>query len=256
MEYHVPVVGGVGIVDLAISGAVKVAAIVHRIVWRREGVGGVEVNHATIAIIGVVQVSNAVVIVVPVNAVLESITVNIRIDVVRAVITIESTVDLVKVVVVVEVAIPIDIQNIDDTVVVVVNVVPVADTIAIPVVELRERGTTGLTAGVGANRVGVSLCWAVPRGDIGGSIKREGVVFILDVVVVKIVRSVRTAHGKVAEIVRGCGTAHIGIEPVIDAIVILVKRPKSVVVQVAIVIDFTIKLSIAVSVSAREVENS
>ena len=144
-----------------------------------------------------------------------------------------------QVVVVVKVAIPIDVENIDDTVVVVVDVVPVADAVAIPVVELREGGATCLTAWIRVCWVGVGLRGAVPRCDVSGGVQGEGVVLVLDVVVVEVVREVGSAHGKVAEVVWGGCSAKVRVKPIIDTVVVLVKRSAQVVVEVAVVIDFT-----------------
>ena len=79
-----------------------------------------------------------------------------------------------QVVVVVKVTIPVDVEHIDDTVVIVVNVVPVADTVAVPVVELGERGATSLTTRVRVDGVWIGLGWAVPRGNCRCSVKWEG----------------------------------------------------------------------------------
>ena len=135
-EHHVPVVGGVGSVELAVGRAVQHTTVVHRVVRGREGVGSVVIDNAAVPVVGVVQIGNAIVVVVPVDAVFEAVTVHVGIHVVGSVVTIQATVDLVEVVVVVEITIPVDVQGVDDAVVVVVNVVPVADTVTVPVVEL------------------------------------------------------------------------------------------------------------------------
>ena len=159
-----------------------------------------------------------------------------------------------EVVVVVKVTVPIDVQGVDDAVVVVIDVVPVADAVAVPVVELRERGSSSLTAWVWVDGVRVGLGWAVPRRDIGSGVEREGVVLVLDVVVVKVVRKVGSAHGKVAEVVGGLRAAHVDVEPVVDTVVVLVKRTQEVIVEVVVVVDFTIDGAVEVTVCARDFE--
>ena len=76
-EHHVPVVGGVGAVELAVGRAVQVTAVVHRVIWGAKGVGGVVIHDTAIAVVGIVQVGDAVVVVVPVDAVLETVAVNV-----------------------------------------------------------------------------------------------------------------------------------------------------------------------------------
>ena len=159
-----------------------------------------------------------------------------------------------EVVVVVKVTVPIDVEGIDDAVVVVINVVPVADAITVPVVELRERGSSSLTAWVWVDGVRVGLRWAVPRRNIGSGIERERVVLVLDVVVVKVVRKVGTAHGKVAEVVGGLRAAHVNVEPVVDTVVVLVEGAQEVIVKVVVVIDFTIDGAIEVTVCTGDFE--
>ena len=153
-----------------------------------------------------------------------------------------------QVVVVVKVTVPVDVKSVDDTVVVVVNVVPVADAVAVPVVELRERGSTGLTPRVGVGWVGVGLCGAVPCSNIRCSVEREGVVLVLDVVVIKVVREVGPANGKVAEVIGRGGAAHVCIKPVVDAVVVLVEGATDVIVQVVIVVDFTVDGAVLITV--------
>ena len=165
LEDHVPVVGRVGSVELAVGRAIEGAAVVHGVVRRVESVRCIVINNTAISIVGVVEVGNTVVVIVPVNAVLKTIAVNIGVHVVGTVVSVQTTVDLMEVVVVVKVAIPVDIEHVDDTVVIVINVVPVADTVTVPVVELGERGATSLTARVWIDGVGVGLGWAVPCGN-------------------------------------------------------------------------------------------
>ena len=156
-----------------------------------------------------------------------------------------------KVVVVVQIAVPVNVERIDDPVVVVVNVVPVTDAVSVPIVELREGSASRLAPGVGAHRIGVGLRWAVPRQDVRCRIQRERVVLVLDVVVVKVVRSVCTAHGEIAEIVWGLSAPHVGVKPVVDGVVVLVEGAKPVVVKVTVIVDFTIDLTVPVAISTR-----
>ena len=159
-----------------------------------------------------------------------------------------------QVVVVVKIAIPVNVKHVDDAVVVVVNVVPIADAVAVPVVELRKRCSSCLTARVGTDRVGIGLCWAVPCGDIGCRIKREGVVLVFDVVVVQIVGTVRSTYGKITEVVRGLRAAHVDVEPVVKAVVVLIKRTADIVVQVVIVVNLAIDDVVVVAVGTWNLE--
>ena len=254
MEHHVPIIGGVGAVELAVRRTVERATVVDRVVRGLERIGCVKVNDTAISVVGIVQVRDAVVVVVPVDAVLEAVAVDVGIDVVGPVVSIQATVDLMQVVVVVKIAVPIDVQHVDDAVVVVVDVVPVADAVAVPIVELRERCSAGLAAWVRIDRVWVGLRRAVPRGDVGGCIKRERIVFVLDVVVVQIVRSVGTTHGKVAEVVGGGRTAHVRVKPVVNAVVVLVKRTADVIVEVVIVVNLAIDDVVVVAVGTGNLE--
>ena len=76
-EHHVPVVGGVGAVELTVGRAVQVTSIVHRIVRSAKRVGGIIIHDTAIAVVGVVQIGDAVVVVVPVDAVLKAVAVNV-----------------------------------------------------------------------------------------------------------------------------------------------------------------------------------
>ena len=201
LEHHVPVVGGVCAVELAVGRPVEGPTVVDGVVRRGEGVGCIVINNTAVAVVRVVQIGDTVVVVVPVNAVLEAVAVNVGIDIVRAVVSVQAAVDLMEVVVVVKVAIPVNVENVDDTVVVVVNVVPVADAIAVPVVELGERSTPGLTSWVGIDGIGIGLSWTVPSGNVRSSIKRERVVFVFDVVVIQVIGKVCATNSKIAEVV-------------------------------------------------------
>ena len=247
-------VRGVVSVNLGVGAAVQQAPVVHGVVGRTEGIGVVEINNATVAVVRVVQIGDAIVVVVPVNAVLQTVAVHVGVQIVGPVVTVQRTVDDVEVVVVVQVAVPVDVQCVHDAVVVIVNVVPVADPITVPVVELGIGCTTGLAARIRIDRVGVGLRGAVPRGHISSTVKREGVVLVLDVVVVKVVGKVSTAHGEVAEVVRRGGATHVSVKPVVDAVVVLVKRSAHVIVKVAVVIQFTIDDAVVVAVATGDFE--
>ena len=250
LEHHVPVVSCVCAVELAVGRPVEGSTVVDRVIRRGEGVGCIVIDDTTVAVVRIVQIGDTVVVVVPVNAVLETVTVNVGIDIVRTVVSVQTAVDLMQVIVVVKVAIPVNVENVNDTVVVVVNVVPVADAIAIPVVELGERSTSGLTSWVGVNGIGVGLSWTVPGGNVGCGVERERVVFVFDVVVVQVIGKVCTTNGEVAEVVRRGGSAHVGIEPVVNAVVVLVKGSAYIVVKVAVVVDFTIGCAVLVAVAS------
>ena len=253
-EHHVPVVGGVGAVELAVSRAVESTAVVDGVIGRSEGVGGVEVNNSTVSVVRVVKIGNTVVVIVPIDAVFEAVAVDVRVHVVRTVVSVQTSVDLVQIVVVVKVTVPVDVENVDDAVVVVINVIPVADTVTVPVVELGERGSASLTLRVGVGWVGVGLCWTVPCGDNRGCIEWERVVFVLDVVVVKVVRQVSAAHGEISEIVGRGRTTQIRVKPIVNAVVVLVKRSADIVVEVVIVIDFAVNIAVLVAVCARNLK--
>ena len=161
-----------------------------------------------------------------------------------------------KVSVVVEVTIRVNIECIDDSIVVVIDVVPVCDSIAIPVVELGERGAPGC-----ATRVWVGWVWicrgrAIPCCNISGRIQWECIEFILDLIVIKIVFEVAciTAYSDVAQVVRRCGSTHVWVKPIVDSVVVLVERSQSVVVEVLVVIDFTVSTSVIIAVSTRNFE--
>ena len=254
LEHNVPVIRGVVRVNLCVNAAIEDATVVHGVVGCAEGVGVVEVHNTAISVVWVVEVGYAVVVVVPVNAVFQPIAVHVGVEVVGSVVTIERPVDEVEVVVVVEVTIPIDVQNVDDAVVVVINVIPVVDAIAVPVVELRKGSASCLTPNVRVGWVGVGLSWAVPCGHIRGSIEWERVVFVLNVVVVEVVREICSANGKVSEVIGFCCTAHVRVEPVVDAVVVLVKRPTHVVIKVAVVIELTVDVAVVVAVSSGDLE--
>ena len=201
LEHHVPVVSCVCAVELAVGRPVEGSAVIDGVVGRGEGVGCIVIDDTAVAVVRVVQIRDAVVVVVPVNAVLEAVAVNVGIDIVRTVVSVQAAVDLMQVIVVVKVAIPVNVENVNDTVVVVVNIVPVADAIAVPVVELGERSTPGLTSWIGVDGIRVGLSWTVPGGNVRSSIERERVVFVFDVVVVQVIGKVCATNGKVAEVV-------------------------------------------------------
>ena len=113
-----------------------------------------------------------------------------------------------------------------------------------------------MTSWVGVGGVGVGLRRAVPSGNFRRSVQRERVVFVLDVIVVQIVRDVCATNGKVAEIVGGGRPTHVGVKPVVDTVVVLVKWPTNIIVEITVVIDFTVELPVAVAVPTRDVENS
>ncbi len=161
-----------------------------------------------------------------------------------------------KVCVVVEVAIPIDIECIDDPVVIVINVIPVGNTIAIPIIELGERGALRGAAWIWIHGVWRRHCWAVPSSDIRCLVQWERVVFVLDLIVVKIVFEVAcvATHRDVAEVVRGGCSAHVRIEPIVDGVVILIERTEAVVVEVLIVINLTVDVAVVVPICTRDFE--
>ena len=111
-----------------------------------------------------------------------------------------------------------------------------------------------MTSGVRVRWVGVGLRWTVPRENVGSGVKRERIVLVFDVVVVKVVGKVGTAHSEVAEVVRGLRTAHVNVEPVVNAVVVLVKRTQKVIVKVVVVVDFTIDVAVQVAVFTRDFE--
>ena len=163
-----------------------------------------------------------------------------------------------KISIVVEIAIPVYVENIDDSIVVVIDVFPVENTVSIPVVELGERGATGLTSWVWVDWVRVGCCWAVPPDDVSCLVEWETVVLVVDVVVVKIVLKVGciTADENVSEVIWACCPTEFWIEPIVNSVVVLIERSKAVVIKVLIVIDFTIEASLAVCISTRRLVRS
>ena len=153
-----------------------------------------------------------------------------------------------KISIVVEVAIPVDVENIDDSIVVVVDVFPVENTVTIPVVELGERGSAGLTSWVWVDWVWIGCCWAVPPYDVSCLIEWETVVLVVDVVVVKVVLEVGciTADENVTKIVWACCTPKFRVKPVVNSVVVLIEWSKAVIIEILIVIDFTIETCLAV----------
>ena len=257
LVHHGPVVRGVVAVALAVQAAVEEAAVVDGVEGRLEVVVQVRVEHPAVAVVRVEDVGDAVVVVVPVHVVFKAVTVDVRVDGVDAVVAVQRTVDGVKIGVVVEVTVVVNVERIDDAVVVVVHVVPVADAVAVPVVELREGGAPDGALRVGVGRVGVRQGRAVPSGHFGGGVEREGVVFVGDAVVVGVVLDVRrtSGHQGVAKVVRARGAAHVGIEPIVDAVVVLVEGAEAVVVEVLVVVHLTIDGPVTVCVRSRDVED-
>ena len=132
-----------------------------------------------------------------------------------------------KISIVVEIAIPVYVENIDDSIVVVIDVFPVENTISVPVVELRERGSTGLTSWVWVDWVWIGCCWAVPPNDVSCLIERETVVLVVDVVVIKVVLKVGcvATHENVSKVVWACCSTKFWIKPVVNSVVVLIERP-------------------------------
>ena len=155
--------------------------------------------------------------------------------------------------VVVEVTIPVDVENVDDSIIVIIDVFPVENAITIPVIELGERCTACLTSWIWVNRIWICCCWTVPCDNIGCLVKRETVVFIVDVVIVKIIFEIGCipTYENVSKVVRTGGAAEFWVQPIIDAVVILVKWSHAVIVKVLVIIDFTIKSSLAVCIATR-----
>ena len=257
MVDHGPVIRGVVAVALAVQAAIEEAAVVNGVEGRLEVVVQVRVEHTAVAVVGVEDVGDAVVVVVPVHIVLEAVPVDVRVHGVDAVVAVQRTVDGVKIGVVVEVAVVVNVERIDDAVVVVVHVVPVADAVAVPVVELGEGSAPNGALRVGVGRVGVRQRRTVPGGHFRGGVEREGVVFVGDAVVVGVVFDVRrtSGHQGVAEVVGARGAAHIGVEPIVHAVVVLVEGAESVVVEVLVVVHLTIDGAVAVGVRPRHVED-
>ena len=111
-----------------------------------------------------------------------------------------------------------------------------------------------MTSGVRVRWVGVGLRWTVPRENVGSGVKRERIVLVFDVVVVKVVGKVGTANSEVAEVVRGLRTTHVNVEPVVNAVVVLVKRTQKVIVKIVVVVDFTIDVAVQVAVFTGDFE--
>ena len=189
-EDHGPVgVEVVGVV-LIVDATIESTEVADRVERSLECVVEIWVNRSTVSIIWVVKVGKTIVVVVPVDVVFETVSVNIRIDSIRAVVTVQSTVDGVKVSIIVEVTIPVNVKDIDDSIVVVVNVFPIENTITVPIVELGERSTAGLTSWIWVDRVWIGCCWTIPSNDVSCLIERETIVLIVDIVVIKVVLEV------------------------------------------------------------------
>ena len=160
--------------------------------------------------------------------------------------------------VVIEIAIPINVENVDDSIVVVIDVFPVENTVSVPVVELGERGSTCLTSWIRVDRVWIGCCWAVPTNDVCCLVEWETVVLVVDVIVVKVVLEVGciTADENVTKVVWACCTTKFWVKPVVNSVVVLIEWSKAVIVEVLIVIDFTIEACLAVCVSTRRLVRS
>ena len=112
-----------------------------------------------------------------------------------------------------------------------------------------------MTLWIGIHGVGVRLCWTVPGSNDCIVVQWERVVFVVDVVVVRIVGNICTANGKVSEIVRSACTSHVGVKPIVNSVVVLVKRSAKVIVKVAVVVNFTINYVVTIAVSSRNLED-
>ena len=153
-----------------------------------------------------------------------------------------------EIVVVVKIAIPVNVQNIDDSIVVIVDIVPIAHTVAVPIVELRKGSSAGLTAWVRVCWVRIGLRWTVPCGHNIVVIKGEGIVLVFDVVVVQIVGPICATNSEVPEVVWGFCAAHIGVQPVVDAVVILVEWASNIVIEVVVVINFAVDGAVLIAI--------
>ena len=249
-EKEVPVVIRCIAVWSAVLASVKIATIVDRVIWSGKGIAWIVIDHTTVPIIWVVDVGDTVVVVIPIDVVLEAVAVDVGIDRVWSIVTVQCSVDGVKVSVIVQITVRVNVKCIDDSIVVIVDVVPICDSVAIPVIELGERRTSCCAARVRVCGVWICRCWAVPCCDISGCVQWECVEFILDLVIVKIVLKVAcvATYGDIAQVVRCCGPAHVRVEPIVDSVVVLVEWSQAVVVEVLVVIDFTIGASIVIAV--------
>ena len=108
-----------------------------------------------------------------------------------------------------------------------------------------------MTSWVWVDWVWIGCCWAVPPDDVSCLIEWETVVLVVDVVIIKVVLEVGciTAHENVTKIVWACCTAKFWVEPVVNSVVVLVEWSKAVIIEILIVIDFTIEACLAVCVS-------
>ena len=158
-----------------------------------------------------------------------------------------------QVAIVVKVTIPIDVENVNDSIVVIIDVFPVENAITIPIIELGERCTACLTSWIRIDWVRICCCRTVPCNNIGCLVERETVIFVVDVVIIKIVFEIGCipTYENISKIVWTGGTAEFWVQPIIDAVVILVEWPHTVIVKVLVIIDFTIKSCLAVCIATR-----
>ena len=77
---------------------------------------------------------------------------------------------------------------------------------------------------------------------------REGIVLVFDVVVVQIVGPICAPNSEVPEVVWGFCAAHIGVQPVVDAVVILVEWASNIVIEVVVVINFAVDGAVLIAV--------
>ena len=110
-----------------------------------------------------------------------------------------------------------------------------------------------MTSWVWVDWVWIGCSWAVPANDVCCLIEWETVVLVVDVVIIKVVLEVGciTAHENVTKIVWACCTAKFWVEPVVNSVVVLVEWSKAVIIEVLIVINFTIEACLAVSIATR-----
>ena len=78
----------------------------------------------------------------------------------------------------------------------------------------------------------------------------------MDVIVISVVWKVCATNGKVSKVVGRGGSSKVAVQPIVDAVVILVKGSANIVVEVVVVIKFTINHSIAISVPTGNLEDS
>ena len=73
--------------------------------------------------------------------------------------------------------------------------------------------------------VWICCSWTVPCDNIGCLVEREAVVFIVDVIIVKVVFEIGCipAYENVSEVVWTGGTPEFWVQPVIDSVVVLVE---------------------------------